>query len=373
MSVKEHEQAALGRSKKCICGICGSGGLGIVLSLIVFAIFWTEERLELGERFSASAEPMAVAVQESVDQNARELKTFAHRVGESLPLTRSKFEALAGPIVSQNSGLSALNWIPKVPHEERDQVEAYGRSEHSAEFQFLDEGRMRTYSRAKDSSEYFPILFTEPYASNSPALGLDVSSNPKSQGALISAGATGETKVSLPFRLKQESGYQNAYVLLQPIYEGHSVPAMPALRKEMLLGFVEGVYRAGDVVLAALEFLFLEDLQIWLFDVEDANEFPFVFVEISEGSPKVSLASRRKVDKAKKRRGMSFQRRDPKSRSRLGNRDQSNFAVSPHPRELPTLGSLGRRPSDDAVVFADFASHYGAEKGSRIAVSGGCS
>ncbi len=280
-----------GRSKKCIFCICSCGCVGLGLSIVAFAVLWGREYLKIRDEFEGTAAVVVVALGEAARNNVRELETAAVLLGQSLPFGREVFKEVAGPIVKANTGLAAMNWVPRISHEERESWEAFGRREYSPDFQFLDEGRIRTHSRAALRKEYFPILFTEPIEGNRSALGLDISSNERQHNALERARDSGEVVISLPFRLKQEAGLQNSYTLLTPIYSGGSTPHTKEQRQEQLLGYLEGAYRSGDMVLSALEFVALDDIQLWFYDLMDRNKQPFLFVEVIEWEPRVSFAS----------------------------------------------------------------------------------
>jgi PAS domain S-box-containing protein len=165
----------------------------------------------------------------------------------------SKFAIFALPFLEKRGDLQALEWIPHVRHAEREIFENIRREQGMQNFAITEYGPDGEIIPAGDREAYYPVFFVEPLKGNEKAAGFDLASNPVRRVALDKARDTGEPTVSERIRLVQEPGEQFSFLIAIPVYRRGMPTETIEQRKAALQGFASGVFRAGNVLLAALD------------------------------------------------------------------------------------------------------------------------
>ena len=116
----------------------------------------------------------------------------------SADVDRDDFRAFVARSFSRHPGIQALEWIPRVSHDERDAyVRAARRDAEDARdttvrdalaaFEITDQRSPGVMTRGERRDEYFPVYYIEPMVGNTPALGFNLASNPTRLAALNAA------------------------------------------------------------------------------------------------------------------------------------------------------------------------------------------
>ncbi|GAA4874355.1 CHASE domain-containing protein [Ferrimonas pelagia] len=159
-------------------------------------------------------------------------------------VSRDEFAAASEGILARNREIKALEWVPKIAHAQREQME---RDWHDRQpgFTFTERhsGGMIT---ARPRSWYYPVYFVEPMVTNEKAFGFDLGSEPSRFASLTRARDSGEMVASPPIALVQDKEPQKAVLVLLPIYR--QLPNTLKRRQEFLQGFVTGVFRIEDML-----------------------------------------------------------------------------------------------------------------------------
>jgi PAS domain S-box-containing protein len=226
--------------------------LGAVLSLGAFQLVrqWDEERAEL--HLSLQAQAAASAVGATAERCDEVLHNLAELLGRRGDLSRGEFAEVTQPLLRRHPSLRALEWVPGVPQAERARVEAQARNELGRPFEFTQTNAAGVLVRATERPLHNPILYVEPLAGNEAALGYDLAVGP-SPMQLGRACDLADLVLSRPIRLVQEPGRQLGYVAIMPVYRGGGIPRTVTERQARLTGFVQGVFRAGDFLRAAMQ------------------------------------------------------------------------------------------------------------------------
>ncbi|MGB7314471.1 MAG: CHASE domain-containing protein, partial [Nodosilinea sp.] len=100
---------------------------------------------------------------------------------------------------------------------------------------------------ASARSRYVPVMFLEPWQTNEAALGYDLASDETRRIALEHARDTGELAATGRIQLVQDRAEnQYSFLVFLPVYRqpAHSL----SRRRQLLLGYILGVFRVADVV-----------------------------------------------------------------------------------------------------------------------------
>ena len=234
------------------------------ITLFVFSSNWERERLQL--EFERQVSGISQKATLNVKGYLDALYSIRGFFDSSDRVDRVDFWTFAAGLYRRNEGIQALEWIPRVRTNERDEYEKRAREEGYPEFRITEKSAAGAMVTAGDRSEYFPVYFVEPYVGNEKALGFDLASNPTRLEALEQARDRGEPVATARIRLVQETGDQFAFLVFLPIYADQAAQTIAQRFKE-LQGFALGVFRIGNVVEAALRDANASEIHLVIEDV----------------------------------------------------------------------------------------------------------
>jgi PAS domain S-box-containing protein len=224
------------------------------------------ERDRLGSEFERLAQDRVSAVIDAIQDNLHGLQALSAFFDADREAGWSAFRTFAAAIMTGNSGIQALEWIPRVPAAARETYEQAARDDGLATFQITELGPEGELVRAARRDEYFPVFYVEPLQGNERALGFDLASSVSRAEALAQARDSGRMTVTAPLRLVQEKGDQYGVLVFIPEYQTPVTPDAVEQRREALTGFVLGVYRLGDLLEACIAPLKPVGIDIGLID-----------------------------------------------------------------------------------------------------------
>ena len=231
-----------------------------------------------------------LAVQHRSDAIERELRIDLSAVAMLAALRdrdavdAALFATHSRSVLDSNEGsIQALEWIPRIADTERQAFEVRMQRIHSG-FVIRERNVDGVLVSAADRADYFPVTLVEPLEGNEAAVGFDLASNPARLEALEHARDTGGLLITQRIRLVQEIGEQFGFLAFHPVYrEGAAIDSVEQ-RKASLLGFTLGVYRAGDILTAALS-VFDAGIEILLVDESASSGEELLASYSSEGPP----------------------------------------------------------------------------------------
>src|SRR5262249_44205171 len=138
-------------------------------------------------------------------------------------VTKTQFERFAGQLVATHTGVQALEWIPRVPQDERASMEAAARKDYPG-FEISVRESQGKMVRAGASDEYFPVRYVVPLAGNQTAIGFDLASNPARLEALRNARDRGVVTATSRIVLVQERFEQSGFLIFRPVYRQGIAP-----------------------------------------------------------------------------------------------------------------------------------------------------
>ncbi|HEY4330327.1 MAG TPA: CHASE domain-containing protein [Phycisphaerae bacterium] len=163
--------------------------------------------------------------------------------------TRSEFRAFVAPALARQPELSALEWVPRVSHDQRSRFEQQAIADGVENFQFTQQQEGNHLTRAPDRAEYFPVYYLEPLQANLRAAGYDISTSDIRRATLEEACDEAQLKATSPITLAQETGTDPyGFLVVLPIYANGEAPATVAERRAALTGFALAVFRISDLI-----------------------------------------------------------------------------------------------------------------------------
>ncbi len=223
-----------------------------VLAVVVFARVSGAEHELIAERFHERAAALADALEDRTDRYVDLLHSVASFYHSSIDVERAEFRAFVERALPMHDGVQALEWLPRVRAAERERFETAARRDGFPQYEIQERDASGELRGVSARAEYYPVYYVEPLVGNANALGFDVASNPNRRRALMQARDTGRPAATQPIRLVQEAHGGLSFLVFVPVYRGGVTPPSLMTRRELLQGFVVGVFRIDDVVTTSL-------------------------------------------------------------------------------------------------------------------------
>ena len=227
--------------------------VGIALSLAGFEFAKDWERDRGWHQTEDEIQGYASAIGRTATSDLDILHSIAALFSTAYYVSREDFTRFTANLMERGSGVKALEWIPRVPAEERDDYERLARKEGLTGFRITERDAGGTMVAAGGRAEYYPVFFVTPLEGNERALGFDLGSDPTRRAAMEKARDTGKLVASERIRLVQETGERFAVLAFLPLYRQGFPNDTVELRRKNLVGFALGVFRIGELVQAALK------------------------------------------------------------------------------------------------------------------------
>ncbi len=213
-----------------------AGVIGIVLTLLLFSFGYYNAWQDYHKQFIADASERTADVIEALQDRLLELDGLRRFIKGSAEVDRESFREFVQPILKQ-PGIQALAWAPMVPVSGRRRME-----QGSGGFPFTERAPKGPLVAAGMRPFYYPVSLVEPLQGNEQEVGYDLGSDPDRVGALHKAEETGQITATTRIRLVTERQGQNGFLLFAPVTD----------KGNRLRGFAVGLFRAGDMLEAAL-------------------------------------------------------------------------------------------------------------------------
>lgn len=224
------------------------------------------------------------ARQEALER-VEQLKTAVMRVLEVLHsvqaflevtprTTREEFRRFVMPALGRCPELQALEWIPRVGSEQREQYETRAQTEGLTHFRFTEIDETGGLVPARTRPVYWPVYYAEPARENASVLGLDLAANPRRQEVLERAARTREPSASRPLRLAQGTTDELGFLVVLPVGgEGDEATVR---------GYALAAFQIGGLVQQIFAPLIRRGVQVTIRDQDEADR---VFYSAGGGEP----------------------------------------------------------------------------------------
>ncbi len=216
--------------------------LGLILTGILTVSLWWQSRQEFLDDFAYDAAMQARSVTGYLTAQLQELSALQRFIEEDTGFDYATFQAFVRPLL-QRKGMQAVEWVPRVTAGDRPSFEAQRLYPGRSSLGITERGADGRLAPAAARPRYYPVAFAAPLVGNERAVGYDLGSDPVRLAALEAARRTGRPQATAPIRLLQERQTQAGFLLF-----------MPVRRQGQTIGFALGVYRAGDMLAAALQY-----------------------------------------------------------------------------------------------------------------------
>lgn len=185
-------------------------------------------------------------------------------------LSPQAYHAFSQPILHRHPEFWALHWVPRITDHERTSFEeilaARGFSNGITEL----EPSANSLIPSSSKSEYYPVLLSEPLASNRAIIGFDTNSR-QINSDVISRTLNQNINFlsSAPFKLVQDNEGSASVIFFRPVFSINPAPVEPDIRKQSIRGYVLALVKPQTILdmLAASD----QNIATQLRDIVDDN------------------------------------------------------------------------------------------------------
>ena len=237
--------------------------IGAGVSLGAFFVLGARHVERSRRAFEDRAAEITGALQLGLDLPVEVLRSIPSLFEASVDVSRREFHSFTTRALERHSGIYALEWLPLVPGELREEFEAAARADGLEGFHFKEDRGGGEMVPAESRPFYMPIYYMEP--PNEIALGFDVASEEDrfapAQRAAMSASAVASPRI----RLVEDAPSVYSIAVFHPIYLGEPLDASED-RMKALRGVAAEVFRVAPMVERALRTVELTGIDLILLD-----------------------------------------------------------------------------------------------------------
>ncbi len=238
---------------------------GVLFSLMAFFLANHWEDLRITSEFKNIAERHHQALRQNMTHYEDMLHSMRAVMLVAANDQRGMFHEASQYFLDRYPGVQALEWVPHVMDKERAAVEYSVRLEGFPSFEFVDKIGPASFARAPERPEYLPILYVEPLTGNEVVMGYDLMRGPTIK-ELLKSRADRQMTMSKRIYLAQERGGQYGIIAILPTF------STEAGEDGRFLGYVQGVFRLGDMLGATWRGMSSVEVETLIVDVTNPAE-----------------------------------------------------------------------------------------------------
>ena len=224
--------------------------LGAVLSFSIYQINEEDIQQDILQEFKTRAEKRVRALELSFLPYYETLYTIQTGFHAAEQVSREEFKQLVWRSVHSYDGVIAMEWLPKLKHEQRSEYEQKAKDDGLTDFQIfeMNDGRLLT---AQTKDVYYPVYYAEPMGLNRSAVGFDVSSVEHVAYALQQSLFNNSPFMSNRLSLIKTGA--NGILIALPVYNNRLPRNSIDQRIDALIGYAMTVIDVGLMVESTLD------------------------------------------------------------------------------------------------------------------------
>ncbi|SFR38931.1 diguanylate cyclase (GGDEF) domain-containing protein [Marinobacter gudaonensis] len=243
--------------------------VGVTLSLGLGRLLYKEETRAIELEFKAEIDQLSASLEREALLNLEILFALKSAVAVMPEMTAERFNRLTREILERSPAIQAFAWAPFVKRSELDEF-VRRQEEAFAEFA-MTEASPDGLVGLTDRAWYVPVQYIEPLGQNRAALGFDLASEASRREALMEARESGEMVATAGIRLVQEPENQRGFLVFAPLYS-LSADQGAGVDTRRHYGFINGVFRVGELVGQAVGLELTEDLLFEVLDITGSQK-----------------------------------------------------------------------------------------------------
>jgi adenylate cyclase len=249
--------------------------LGVGLSVLAFILIWNWENKRRDYEFNRRIDDITIALERQLNTDLDVILALGDYMKTSNKVERSSFSRFVSRPLAIHPSLQMIAWSPLVTDAKRQEYEEQAKIEIDPNFEIVEADPQGKLRETPQRSEYFPLYYIDPLAENQTVLGLDLASQPAIHTILERARDTEEITVSSNTSLTPLNGGISlipgdrsglGLLAVLPIYRNGTLPSTIASRRNLLQGFVLGVFQLKNIFQTSLKGRNTEYINLYLSD-----------------------------------------------------------------------------------------------------------
>ncbi len=214
--------------------------VGVVVSAAAGGMTARRDQGNAKIQFDVIAENHFMVLQNGLNEYVNKVRTVRTLFDSSVgPVTRNEFEAFSRPLLLENSAISTLSWVPRVPNSERAEHEHAGVLQGLPDYHIMKMGADGKMIVSPEHGEYYPIFYATLRRTAS-LYGLDLRSEPATLAELERARDEDRLGFSQVSTLVSTGGSQSGFLFSLPVYKRGLPHDTLQDRRRNLAGFIHG-------------------------------------------------------------------------------------------------------------------------------------
>ncbi|ESP92347.1 diguanylate cyclase domain-containing protein [Pseudoalteromonas luteoviolacea] len=230
-------------SAKLLQGLVVLFGFGFT-GVLGFMLYAEQQRL-ISQEFNKEYLLRVDSFKQSVLSRLATLHSLAILFETQPQVSKSLFRQVSAGLLINHPGIQALEWAPRVLHQDRAAFEQQGLS-HYSHFSVTEREQSGVMQRALQRAEYYPVQFVEPLYGNEIALGFDLLSDSRRQTIIEASRDLALPLATSGIKLVQDPKGHSAFLAMRPVYLNQPVTVLE--KRAHILGFVVGVFKIQTLI-----------------------------------------------------------------------------------------------------------------------------
>jgi len=220
------------------------GGTAIAL---LFYISQVQQQQERYLQFNSTSESVIRILESEIESIDSQLLSLSSLFRASDFVSDDEFITFASNVFTPNKSLRALEWVPAVLSEEKQNFEDFATLVHKFDYSIIAQFSADELGEHSDSSAHLPVFYIYPVEGNQSAYGLDLNTHPLKKRAAQHAIATGKSVATAPLTLVQDDSSIPSLLVFKAIYNQSNLNSF---------GYMEGEHgqKVQGFVLAVVQF-----------------------------------------------------------------------------------------------------------------------
>jgi diguanylate cyclase (GGDEF)-like protein/PAS domain S-box-containing protein len=249
--------------------------------LIVFFQVQAWEKAEIQRVFELSAQSRLAAIHADFLFHQQVVDSLARLFTTSPGITREEFRTFVQETLIHHPDIQGVSWNPLIRNYEQGHFITKAKEDGLSDFRINKLADQNSETKTTEQDDQVIIYYSEPYAGNGLELGLDISSHPNLQGALIRARDFGVTILTGKIEMGQDGELRNGYLLLKPVYRKGSDLRTVAERRSAFTGLVAGSFRFSVSIPFGLQHMPPIGIDVWIKDLSATEDNQFLHFQPS--------------------------------------------------------------------------------------------
>lgn len=258
---------------------------GGALTLVIWGAVQHRANEEFREEFTREAESRIGAAQREIEADFGVLRLLRGFIESNSEISRDAFEHFSARAMETYPTVRALEWVPRVPGEQRAAFEAR-LSAHYAKSRQITQGKPgQNLHRAEARMEHYAVEFVHPLVEeNDSAIGFDMLQNAATSKAALSAVEGGSIAATGRLRLLEETEDRYGITAFLPVYDQDATGQTSSWRRAHSRGLVMCIFQIGDLLRRGLNRNGKAPIDFTFFDLSNPEGKRFLYGSV-RGTP----------------------------------------------------------------------------------------